>query len=63
VHQGVNTNVTVDNRVTNAKGEDIATPVLWATLVADSNALVPFALPNAAVQQAGSLARVAFSTR
>ena len=63
VHQGVNTNVTVDIRVTNAKGDDIATPVLWATLVANSNALHPFATPDATVQQEDSLATVAFSTR
>jgi hypothetical protein len=63
MHQGVNTNVTVDIRVTNAKGEDIATPVLWATLVADSNALNPFAMPDATVQQEDSLATVAFSIR
>ena len=62
VHKGLNTTLVVDIRTTNAEGDSIATPALWATLVADSNALVPFALPNAAVQQAGSLARVAFST-
>jgi len=63
VRRGLNTNVGVDIRVANAKGDNIATPALWATLVADPNALNPFAMPDATVQQQGSLAMVAFSTR
>jgi hypothetical protein len=63
VHRGLNTNVGVDIRVTNAKGDNVATPVLWATLVADPNALDPFARPGATVVQQDSLAMVAFSTR
>jgi hypothetical protein len=59
VHRGLNTYVTVDVRTTNAKGDYIAAPVLWATLVADPNALNPFALPDASVQS-NILAKVAF---
>jgi hypothetical protein len=63
VNQGLNTAVIVDIRTTNAKGDNIVTPVLWATLVADPYALDPFAMPNAAVEQESSLVMVAFSTR
>jgi hypothetical protein len=62
VHKGLNTTLAVDIRTTNARGDSLATPVLWATLVADPTALNPFALPTFTVQQAGSLATVAFST-
>jgi len=62
VHKGLNTTLAVDIRTTNARGDSLATPVLWATLVADPTALNPFALPSSTVQQAGSLATVAFST-
>ncbi len=63
VHKGLNTTLAVDIRTTNARGDSLATPVLWATLVADPTALNPFALPTLTVQLAGSLATVAFSTR
>ena len=62
VHQGVNTNVSVDVQTTNSKGDDIITSALWATLVADPNALNPFTTPSSDVQDEGSAAMVAFST-
>jgi len=63
VHQGVNADIAADIKVTNAKGNNIVTPVLWATLVADPNALNPFAMPGATIQQASSLVMVAFGAR
>ena len=63
VHQGVTVNVTVVIRTSNAKGDDIVTPALWAMLVADPTALDPFATPDAAIRQQAGLARVAFSSR
>jgi hypothetical protein len=63
VSQGLNTSVGVDIRTTNAKGDNIVTPVLWATLAADPFALDPFATPDAAVQQESSLAMAAFGAR
>jgi len=62
IHQGVNTDVSVDVQTTNSKGDDIITSALWATLVADSNALTPFATPSSDVQNEGSSIAVAFST-
>jgi hypothetical protein len=61
VHQGMNSYIKVDVRTTNAKGDYIVAPVLWATLAADPNALNPFAQPDANAQQ-NILAKVAFST-
>lgn len=49
VHQGVNTGVVVDIKTTNRSGDDFLTPTLWATLVADPNALTPFAAPDPAI--------------
>jgi hypothetical protein len=49
VHQGVNTGVVVDIKTTNRAGNDFLTPTLWATLVADPNALTPFAAPDSAI--------------
>lgn len=63
VRRGLNTKVTVDIKTTNAKGDNIVTRALWATLLADPNALVPFALPDLTAQPAASLATVAFFTR
>jgi len=62
IHQGVNTDVSVDVQTTNSQDNDIITPMLWATLVADSNALTPFATPSSDVQNEGSSVAVAFST-
>ncbi len=63
VHPRMTMNITLAIRTSNAKGDDIVTSALWATLVADPNASSPFAVPDAAVQQQASLATVAFSTR
>ncbi len=62
IHQGVNTDVSVDVQTTNSQGNDIITPMLWATLAADSNALTPFATPSSDVQNEGSSVAIAFST-
>ncbi len=63
VRRGTTTNARVDIQLTDFYGDDNITPTLWATLVADANALVPFARPDASVQQARSLATVAFGAR
>ena len=60
VHRGTTTHARVDIQLTDIYGDDNITPTLWATLVADANALVPFARPDAFVQQAASLVTVAF---
>jgi hypothetical protein len=62
IHQGLNTSVRVDIRTTDANGNDNLTPTLWATLVADSNALNAFASPDATVGQEGSLAMAGFGS-
>lgn len=49
VHQGVNTGVVVDIKTTKRGENDLVTPTLWATLVADPNALTPFAAPDPAM--------------
>jgi hypothetical protein len=62
IHQGTNTDVSVDVQTTNSKGDDIITSALWATLMADPNALNPFATPGSNVQNEGGAVAVAFST-
>ena len=49
VHQGLNTGIVVDIKTTNRAGDDFITPTLWATLVADPNAMTPFATPDSAI--------------
>jgi hypothetical protein len=63
VHRGTTTHARVDIQLTDIYGDDNITATLWATLVADPNALVPFARPDASVQQAASLATVAFGAQ
>jgi hypothetical protein len=62
MHQGLNSNVRVDIQITDASGNDNLTRTLWATLVADSNAIVAFQSPSADIQQGGALAQVAFGS-
>jgi hypothetical protein len=62
VHQGLNTDVRVDIQHTDANGNDNLTPTLWATLVADPNAMVAFQSPSSDIQQAGALVQVAFGS-
>ncbi len=62
VHQGLNTSVRVDIRTTDASGNDNVTSTLWATLVADSNALNALASPDATIEQQGNLAMVGFGS-
>ena len=62
VHQGLNTDVRVDIQTTDASGNDNLTPTLWATLVADPNAMVAFQSPSSDIQQAGALVQVAFGS-
>jgi hypothetical protein len=49
VHQGVNTGIVVDIKTTNRGGNDFLTPTLWASLVADPNAMTPYAAPDRAI--------------
>ncbi len=46
VHQGMNQNITVDIRNTDKAGNDQVTPTIWATFVADPNAMTPLASPS-----------------
>ena len=62
VHQGVNTNMVVDLKTTGRNGGDDITPTLWASLVADSNADVPFASPDPSITPAYSVTMVAFGS-
>jgi len=62
VHQGMNTNMVVDLKTTGRNGGDDITPTLWASLVADSNADVPFASPDPSITPAYSTAMVAFGS-
>ena len=55
VHQGVNTGIVVDIKTANRAGNDFLTPTLWATLVADPNALTPFAVPDLAITRNSQL--------
>ena len=53
VHQGLNTNLTVDIQTTGSGGDDLVSPTLWATLVPDASATTPFAVPNPVIVQPG----------
>jgi hypothetical protein len=46
VHQGLNTRFSVDIRSGKQNGNDNTTATLWATLVADANALNAYATPS-----------------
>jgi hypothetical protein len=54
VHQGLNTNLTVDIRDTGDQGGDLVTATLWATLVPDDSALTPFSVPNPVIAEPGT---------
>ena len=62
VRQGTSTNLRVDVQPNDVFGNDNITPTLWATLVADSNALAPFASPGPTITQYTSVAVVAFAS-
>jgi hypothetical protein len=62
VHQGVNTNVTVDIKTTNRNGEDDLPATLWATYMPDPNAMTPFAVPDPSTTPASSVLMVAFGS-
>ena len=49
IHAGMNTGVVVDIKTTNRGGNDLLTPTLWASIVADPNADIPFAAPDSAI--------------
>ena len=53
VHQGLNTNLTVDIQTTGSGGDDLVSPTLWATLVPDASATTPFAVPNSVIAAQG----------
>jgi hypothetical protein len=61
VHQGVSTNIAVDIKTTDRKGNDDLTATLWATLVADPNAMTPFAVPDSSIT-GNNLLMVAFGS-
>jgi hypothetical protein len=54
VHQGLNTNLTIDIQTAGSGGGDLVSPTLWATLVPDASALTPFAVPNPVLTQQGT---------
>ena len=54
VHQGLNTNLTVDIRTTGSQGGDLISATLWATLVPDDSALTPFSVPNPVISEQGT---------
>jgi len=54
VHQGLNTNLTVDIRTTGDQGGDLLTNTLWATFVPDDSAMTPFAVPNPVISEQGT---------
>ena len=54
VHQGLNTNLTVDIQTSNSDGHDMVSATLWATLVPDDSATTPFATPNPVLTQPGT---------
>ncbi len=62
VRQGSNTHVVVDINRVDTSDNNLVTPTLWATLVADPNALTPFATPDSGITQQPSLARATFSS-
>jgi hypothetical protein len=62
VHQGTNTNIAVDIRTVNRKGLDDLTATLWATLMPDSNADIPFAVPDPLTVPAYSVLSVPFAS-
>jgi hypothetical protein len=62
VHQSANTSMVVDLKTTGRNGGDDITPTLWASLVADSNADIPFASPDPSIMPADSVAMVAFGS-
>ncbi len=65
IHAGVNTNVAVDLRSarTGHNGAINETPTMWATLVADPNALgSPFNAPPTGIENTTPMAQVAFSS-
>lgn len=62
VYRGLNSNVRVSIRTTNDKGDNVLGSRLWATVVADPNALLPFTSPSSDVQDQGSQSAVAFNS-
>ena len=62
VHQGANTNIAVDIKTTERNGNDDVTPTLWATLVPDSNAMTPFAVPDPSIMPGDSVVMVGFAS-
>jgi len=62
VHRGTNSNARVDIQLTDSHGNDDITPMLWATLVPDPDALIPFASPGPTITQLASAAMVAFGS-
>ncbi len=63
VHQGVNTNISVDIKTTDRNGDDTVTPTLWATLASDPNADYPLASPDPTMLPSDSVLRVGFASR
>ena len=62
VHQGMNTNIAVDIRTTNRQGDDDISATLWATVMPDSSADIPFAAPDPLIVPAYSVLSVAFAS-
>jgi hypothetical protein len=62
VHQGVNTNVAVDIKTTERNGNDDVTPTLWASVVPDANADIPYASPDPSITPAEDVVMVGFAS-